>query len=60
VKISAHFQAILGYLLGADWTTPKLLEMTIVPKGHILARCEGQSGFSTYLGDEQDLIRNIP
>jgi hypothetical protein len=32
--------------------------MVILPKGHILGRCEGQAG-STFLGAEEDLIRNI-
>ena len=59
VKISGHFQAILGCLLGEDWTTPRLLEMMIVQKGHMIGRCDGQSGFSTFLGAEEDLIRNI-
>ena len=30
VQISDHFLAILGCLLGEDWTTPRLLEMMIV------------------------------
>ena len=59
VKVSEHFQAILGCLLGEDWTTPRLLEMTISPDGHMLGRCEGQPGFSTFLGASEDLIRNI-
>jgi len=59
VQISDHFLAILGCLLGEDWTTPRLLEMMILPKGHMIGRSEGQPGFSTNLGAEEDLIRNI-
>src|ERR1700692_4916380 len=59
VQISDHVLAILGCLLGEDWTTPRLLEMMILPKGHIIGRSEGQPGFSTFLGAEEDLIRNI-
>lgn len=59
VQISGHFQAILGCLLGEDWTTPRLLEMMILPKGHMIGRSEGQPGCSTFLGAEEDLIRNI-
>jgi len=29
VQVSDHFQAILGCLLGEDWTTPRLVEMGI-------------------------------
>jgi hypothetical protein len=41
VKVSDHFQAILGCLLAEDWTTPRLIEMVITPDGHILGRCDG-------------------
>jgi len=37
VQVSPHFQAILGCLLGEDWTTPRLIEMQITPDGHMLA-----------------------
>jgi len=59
VQVSEHFQAILGCLLGENWTTPRLLEMMISPDGHMVGRCEGQPGFSTFLGASEDLIRNI-
>jgi hypothetical protein len=59
VQVSDHFQAILGCLLGEDWTTPKLLEMMIAPDGHLLGRCEGQPGFSTFLGASEDLLKNV-
>ena len=59
VRVSEHFQAILGCLLGEDWTTPRLVEMVITPDGAILGRCEGQPGFSTFLGATEDLLRNV-
>jgi hypothetical protein len=59
VRVSEHFQAILGCLLGEDWTTPRLVEMVITPDGALLGRCDGQPGFSTFLGASEDLIRNI-
>jgi hypothetical protein len=46
-------------LLGEDWTTPRLLEMAISPQGQMLGRCEGQPGFSTFLGASEDLLKNI-
>jgi hypothetical protein len=46
VKVSDHFLAILGCLLGEDWTTPRLAEMVITPDGHLLGRCEGEAAFS--------------
>lgn len=59
VQVSDHFQAILGCLLGEDWTTPKLIEMVITPDGHLLGRCDGEAGFKAFLGLAADLIKNI-
>ena len=59
VQVSDHFRAILGCLLGDDWTTPRLVEMTITPHGHILGRCAGQPSFSAFLGASEDLLKNI-
>jgi hypothetical protein len=59
VQVSEHFQAILGCLLGEDWTTPRLVEVVITPDGHMLGRCEGQPSFSAFLGASEDLLKNI-
>jgi hypothetical protein len=59
VQVSEHFQAILGCMLGEDWTTPRLVEMTITPDGHLLGRCEGEPSFKAFLGASQDLLNNI-
>jgi hypothetical protein len=55
VQVSEHFQAILGCLLGQDWTTPKLVEMVITPEH----RCDGEANFKAFLGASEDLISNI-
>lgn len=59
VQVSEHFQAILGCMLGQDWTTPRLVEMTITPDGHLLGRCDGEPSFKAFLGASQDLFKNI-
>ena len=59
VQVSDRFQAILGCLLGENWTTPKLIEMVVTPDGHVLGRCEGDSSFKAFLGASEDLIKNI-
>jgi hypothetical protein len=59
VQISSHFQAILGCLLGEDWTTPRLVDMVMTPDSHVLGRCDGEAAFKAYLGASEDLIRNI-
>lgn len=59
VRVSDHFQAILGCLLREDWTTPRLAEMVITPDGHLLGRCDGEASFQTFLGASADLLRNV-
>ena len=59
VQVSDHFQAILGCLLGEDWTTPRLVEMVMTPDGHVLGRCDGESSFKAFLGASEDLLKNI-
>lgn len=59
VHVSEHFQAILGCLVGEDWTTPRLVEMVITPDGHLLGRCQGEPSFKAFLGAADDLIKNI-
>lgn len=59
VQVSDHFQAILGCLLGEDWTTPRLVEMVVTPDGHLIGRCDGEPSFQAFLGASADLIRNI-
>src|SRR3954469_12853963 len=59
VEVSPHFEAILGCLLGEDWTTPRLVEMQITPDGHVLGRGDGEASFRAFLGASEDLIRNI-
>ena len=58
VQVSDHFQAILGCLLGEDWTTPQLIEMVITPDGHMIGRCDGEAAFKAFLGASADLIKN--
>jgi hypothetical protein len=56
VKVSDHFQAILGCLLAQDLTTPRLIEMVITADGHILGRSDGDPSFKAFLGVAEDLI----
>lgn len=59
VETSGMFSAILGGLLGEDWSTPRIEELRITPDRCLLARVEGESNFKAFLGAEADLIRNI-
>lgn len=53
------FTAILGCLLGEDWSTPRIEELRITPDRCLLARIEGEATFKAFLGAEADLIRNV-
>ncbi len=59
VETGGMFTAILGSLLGEDWSTPRIGELRITPDRCLLARVEGESTFKAFLGAEADLIRNV-
>ena len=59
IHVSDHFQAILGCLLGEDWTSPRLIELVITPDGHLVGRYDGDSSFKAFMGASEDLIKNI-
>lgn len=59
VETGGMFTAILGCLLGEDWSTPRIEELRITPDRCLLARIEGEATFKAFLGAEADLIRNV-
>ena len=59
VQISDHFRAILGCIVGENWTTPRLIELVITSDGHLVGRLDGESDFKVFLGEADDLIKNI-
>ncbi len=59
VKVSDQFTAILGCLLDEEWTTPRIEDLYLSPSRCLLARVTGQVSHKTFLGAEEDLIRNI-
>lgn len=59
VETGDMFTAILGCLLGEDWSTPKIEALQISHDRCLLARIEGEVSFKAFLGAEADLIRNV-
>jgi hypothetical protein len=59
VQMSVHFQAILGCLLGEDWTIPRLVEMVVTLDRRMLGCCDGNASYKAFLGASEDLIKNI-
>jgi hypothetical protein len=59
VETSGMFTAILGCLLGEDWSEPRIEELRLTPDRCLLSRVEGEASFKAFLGAEADLIRNV-
>lgn len=48
VETGGMFTAILGCLLGEDWSTPRIEEMRITPDRCPLPGVEGEAGFKAF------------
>jgi hypothetical protein len=51
VQISDHFRAILGCLLEAAWTTPRLVDMVITPNGRRECKSDRDQAFHHVVGN---------
>ena len=56
--MSEKMAAIVGYILGEEWSKPSIAEMVVTSDGFVLARNEGHVGFDTIIGTAADLERN--
>ncbi|HET6329216.1 MAG TPA: hypothetical protein VFF76_00375 [Holophagaceae bacterium] len=60
VSCSARFTAILDHLLGfEERAQPAIAALSITSDGCVLARREGDCGFNDFIGEVNDLRRNI-
>ena len=59
VNVSPKFRAILGALVGEQWTTPSLSAIVETPDGCFLGMAEGDIGYNHFLGSTSDLDRNL-
>lgn len=59
VQVADCFRAILGCLLGENWTTPRLIELVVTSDGQLIKRHDGESEFKAFLGASEDLIRKV-
>ena len=57
-NVSGKMWAIVGYILGAEYTNPAFSDMCITSDGYVMAQNEGDCGLNEFLGDEEDLINN--
>jgi hypothetical protein len=56
--MSPKMTAIVGYVLGEEWTEPRIAELVITSDNWVLARDTGQIGFDSIIGTVMDLERN--
>jgi hypothetical protein len=57
VAVSNKFRAILGYLLGREWTSPRLVSLAVTSDGFLLGQHAGDLGMNDMLGTAADLRR---
>ncbi len=56
--MSGRMAAVVGYIVGEDWSKPRIVELVITSDGWVLARNAGHVGFDTIIGTAADLERN--
>ena len=57
-NMSGRMAAVVGCILGEEWTRPVIAELVITSDGWVLARDEGQVTFNVIVGTAADLERN--
>jgi len=56
--MSGKLAAIVGCILGEQWTQPSIAALVITSDGFVLARNRGEVGFNAFIGTAEDLERN--
>jgi hypothetical protein len=56
--MSGRMAAVVGCILGEEWSKPRIVEMVVTSDGWALARNAGHVGFDTIIGTAADLERN--
>ena len=56
--MSGRMAAVVGHILGVDWTKPSIAELVVTGDGYVLARNEGDCGCNAFIGSAADLQRN--
>jgi len=58
-NMSAKMAALVGLMVGEQFTTPHLIEATVTVDGMVLARRHDDLGFNEFIGSVEDLRRNF-
>ena len=57
-NMSGKMRAIVGYLLGEQYTEPEIVEMCATFDNFVFARIDGDCGYNEFIGSYNDLERN--
>lgn len=57
-NMSPKMAAIVGCVLGRDWTNPRLAQIQVLGDGSVLGRHLGDIGFNDFIGHRDDLTDN--
>jgi hypothetical protein len=57
--MSGKMAAIVGCILGVQYTNPQLVELCITADDYVLGRREGDCGMNEWIGAGDDLRRNL-
>jgi hypothetical protein len=50
--------AVVGFVLGARFSNPSIVEIVVTSDGSVLARVHGEIGANHFIGRHEDLTRN--
>jgi len=56
--MSGRMAAVVGYILGQEWSKPCIAELVVTSDRWVLARNAGHLGFDTIIGTAADMERN--
>jgi len=59
VQTSGKMMAIVGYLLGEQFTEPSIADLCVTSDGFVLAQHDGEAGCNHFIGGADDLERNL-
>jgi hypothetical protein len=57
--MSGRMTAIVGYILGEEWSDPLISDLYVGADGFVLAQNEGDVGYNHFIGHSSDLESNI-
>ena len=57
-RMSGVMAAVVGFVVGARFSNPSIVEIVVTSDGFVLARVHGEIGANHFIGKHADLARN--